>query len=89
MAEKNEARFEEKSTSGLTSGSQLFNVTSAISYETSNTSSAIIAYPIPSPQKESEVEEIKPFTSKRFEFKKALKKSIRKNIDVLNELAKY
>lgn len=79
----------EKGTAGLTSASQIVNVTDAISFESSNSSSAFSEYIVPIPIEETEIEKIEPFHNKKYRFKEGLKRSVRKNIDILEELAKY
>jgi hypothetical protein len=75
----------EQTTSGLTAASQLVNVTSAISYEFSNTSSSI---PEPIVQIPKTLQPSEPLFSGEI-FKKALRRTLRRENKILDTLAKY
>ncbi len=79
----------EKGTAGLTSASQLVNVTDAISFESNNSSSAFSEGVMLIPVEETEIEKTEIFHTKEYHFKKALTRSVQKNIDILEELARY
>lgn len=96
MSEKEIIEDPGRGTSGLASAFQVIDKTDAVTFKSSNSSSAFPEYflvPIPI-VKEAKLEEsvaptFEPFKSKKYRFKKALKASIRKNIDILKELSKY
>lgn len=73
-----------QTTSGLTSASQLVDMTDAVSFDPSNTSSAIleIVYEAPKPAK------IPKCSTPRDNFKEALRKSIRREKEALDILEK-
>ena len=86
----------ERGTAGLTSAIQVVDTTDSVSFDFSNSSSALPEYLAPSPfplekesQEESESPVVEPLVSRLERFKQALKGSMKKNKDRLKKLAEY
>lgn len=83
----------ERGTAGLTSATQIVDITDSVSFAISNTSSAVPEYLLPSFEEEKPEEPkvafFEPSVSKRERFKKALRESMRRNKGILDELSKY
>jgi len=85
----------ERETAGLTSATQLIDITDSVSFSSSNTTCALQShlYPyflIEKPEvKQFPTEVFPPLLSKKERFRKALENSIRRNKPILRELSKY
>lgn len=86
----------ERGTSGLTSASQVVDTTDSVTFDISNSSSAVPEYLAPSPfprekerLEESEIVVFEPLVSGLERFKQAFKSSMKKNKDILKKLAEY
>jgi len=86
----------ERGTAGLTSAIQVVDTTDSVTFDISNSSSALPEYLAPSPfplekekLEESEIVIFEPLVSSLEGFKQALKSSIRRNKHILKKLAEY
>mgnify|MGYP001154954573 CR=1 FL=1 len=86
----------ERGTAGLTSAIQVVDTTDSVTFDISNSSSALPEYLAPSPfprekerLEESEIVIFKPLVSGPERFRQALKSSMKKNKDILKKLTEY
>jgi len=83
-----------KETAGLASGTQIVDVTTSIRFATSSTSCSPPEHLVPVIVTETKPEELllpdfDVYSHRKLVFKRTVRESIRKNADILKELAKY